>query len=169
MHSADREFDPQSANDVTQEQPEIVGFTVVELLTAIAVLAALAAIAVPWFANYVDKQNVSRAVNDLRVLDNRIQSYKMSNDVYPPLLSDLPQGNLSDPWGRPYQYLKIEGETKVAGSVRKDKNLVPINSDFDLYSMGADGKTAAPLTAKDSQDDVVRANNGSYYGLASNY
>jgi general secretion pathway protein G len=157
------------AGGATQRRDEIAGFTLVELLVAITVLVALAAIAVPWFVSYIDKQNVSRAVNDLRVLDNRIQSYKMSNDVYPPLLSDLPQGNLSDPWGRPYQYLKIEGETKITGSVRKDKNLVPINSDFDLYSMGADGKTKAALTAQDSYDDPVRANNGSYYGLASNY
>jgi general secretion pathway protein G len=65
--------------------------------------------------------------------------------------------------------LQIEGNVKAKGQERKDKNLVPINSDFDLYSMGVDGKTTAPLTAKDSQDDVVRANNGGYYGLASNY
>jgi len=145
------------------------GFTLVELLTAIVVLGALIAIAVPWFASYIDKQNVGRAVIDMRVLDNRIQNYKMSNDVYPPSVNDVPQGNLFDPWGRPYQYLQIEGNAKAKGNERKDKNLVPINSDFDLYSMGADGKTTAPLTAKDSQDDVVRANNGSYYGLASNY
>jgi general secretion pathway protein G len=72
--------------------------------------------------------------------------------------------------GKPYQYLKIEGaDTKGKANMRKDKNLVPINSDFDLYSTGADGKTTPPLTAKNSHDDVVRANNGAYYGLASNY
>jgi general secretion pathway protein G len=145
------------------------GFTLVELLVAVTVLGALVAIAVPWFASYIDKQNVGRAVNDMRVLDNRIQNYKMSNDVYPPSLTDVPQGSLFDPWGRPYNYLQIEGNAKATGQERKDKNLVPINSDFDLYSMGADGKTTAPLTAKNSHDDVVRANNGGYYGLASNY
>lgn len=98
-------------------------------------------------ASYIDKQNVGRAVNDMRVLDNRIQNYKMSNDVYPPSLTDVPQGSLFDPWGRPYNYLQIEGNAKATGQERKDKNLVPINSDFDLYSMGADGKTTAPLTA----------------------
>jgi len=145
------------------------GFTLTELLIAVTVLGALAAIAMPAFSSYINKQNVAKAVNDLRVLDNRLQSYKLSNEEYPPSLSDVPQGTLNDPWGRPYQYLKIEGETKVKGDVRKDKNLVPINSDFDLYSVGANGKTAAPLTATDSHDDIVRANNGSYYGLASNY
>jgi general secretion pathway protein G len=145
------------------------GFTLVELLVAITVLSALVAIAVPWFASYIDKQNIGRAVNDMRVLDNRIQNYKMSNDVYPPSINEVPQGNLFDPWGRSYQYLQIEGKVKAKGQERKDKNLVPINSDFDLYSMGVDGKTTAALTAKNSQDDVVRANNGGYYGLASNY
>ena len=66
----------------------------------------------------------------------------------PPSLNDIPQGNLLVPLGRSYQYLKIEGETKVKGDVRKGKNLVPTNSDFDLYSMGVDGKTTAPYRKK---------------------
>jgi general secretion pathway protein G len=46
---------------------------------------------------------------------------------------------------------------------------VPINSDFDLYSMGEDGKSSPPLTAKSSRDDIVRANNGAYYGYGRDY
>ena len=46
---------------------------------------------------------------------------------------------------------------------------MPINSTYDLYSMGADGRTALALTASYSLDDVVRANDGSYIGLASSY
>ena len=42
--------------------------------------------------------------------------------------------------------------------------MVPVNSDFDLYSMGKDGASASPFTAKSSQDDIVRAFNGGYYG-----
>ena len=53
--------------------------------------------------------------------------------------------------------------------MRKDKYLVPINSDFDLYSMGKDGQSAAALTAKISKDDIVRANDGQYIGLAEAY
>jgi len=52
---------------------------------------------------------------------------------------------------------------------RKDRFLVPINSDFDLYSMGKDRDTVAPLTAKVSQDDIVRANDGAFVGLASEF
>lgn len=61
------------------------------------------------------------------------------------------------------------GGSGAIGQARKDRNLVPINSDFDLYSVGRDGQTAPALTAKVSQDDIVRANNGGFVGLASDY
>ena len=44
------------------------------------------------------------------------------------------------------------------GKMRKNRFLVPINSEYDLYSMGKDGKTQMPLTAKASRDDVIFAN-----------
>jgi general secretion pathway protein G len=72
-----------------------------------------------------------------------------------------------DPWGRPYRYLELSAANP--GDVRRDKNLVPINTDFDLYSVGKDGETVTPLTAQKSRDDVVRANNGAFIGLAENY
>ena len=53
--------------------------------------------------------------------------------------------------------------------MRKDKNLVPLNADYDLYSKGKDGKSQPPLTAKVSYDDIVRANNGGFVDLASKY
>ena len=46
---------------------------------------------------------------------------------------------------------------------------MPINSDFDLYSMGPDGESSPPLTAKSSRDDIVRANNGNFIGTAQGY
>ena len=52
---------------------------------------------------------------------------------------------------------------------RKDHFLVPVNSDFDLYSMGADGNSQAPFTAEASYDDIVRADDGRYVGLVSEF
>jgi general secretion pathway protein G len=46
---------------------------------------------------------------------------------------------------------------------------VPVNSTFDLYSLGPDGKSSPPFTAAPSQDDIVRANDGGFIGLASDY
>jgi general secretion pathway protein G len=63
--------------------------------------------------------------------------------------------------------LRVAGAN--VGQLRKDHNLVPINTDFDLYSVGRDGLSVAPLTAPRSRDDVVRGNNGAYIGLGENY
>jgi general secretion pathway protein G len=52
---------------------------------------------------------------------------------------------------------------------RKDKNLVPLNSDFDLYSKGPDGESVPALTAGVSRDDIVRANDGAFIGVAADY
>lgn len=52
---------------------------------------------------------------------------------------------------------------------RKDRFLVPINSDYDLYSVGPDGESAAPLTAAKSRDDIIRASDGAYVGVAVNF
>lgn len=54
-------------------------------------------------------------------------------------------------------------------TARKDRNLIPLNSDFDLFSKGKDGQSLPPITAPVSQDDVLRANNGGFVNLASKY
>lgn len=61
------------------------------------------------------------------------------------------------------------GGGSIMGSVRKDRFQVPINSDFDLYSMGPDGKSQGPLSAKASRDDVIRANDGAFIGIAAEF
>jgi general secretion pathway protein G len=58
---------------------------------------------------------------------------------------------------------------QVQGLMRRDRNLVPLNTRFDLYSKGKDGESHPPITAQESWDDVLRANDGSFVGLASNY
>jgi general secretion pathway protein G len=61
------------------------------------------------------------------------------------------------------------GQCVPIGQARKDHNLVPINSDFDLFSPGPDGKSTGPLTAKASRDDIVRGSDGAYVGPAKDY
>ena len=55
------------------------------------------------------------------------------------------------------------------GGARKDKFLVPLNSLYDLYSMGKDGESVPPLTAAQSWYDVIMANDGGFVGLAKNF
>jgi general secretion pathway protein G len=60
-------------------------------------------------------------------------------------------------------------KTELEDKLRKDRFLVPLNTDFDLYSMGQDEDSKAPLTAEASHDDIIRANNGGFVGLAHKY
>jgi general secretion pathway protein G len=146
------------------------GFTLVELLVAMTLVAPLAAIAIPWYQSYRDQATINKTIADMRTIDMQIQLFRQANNSYPSVLTDVPQAAILDPWGHSFQYLQIEGgSVKGKGQYRKDKSLVPINSDYDLYSMSPDGKSSAPLTASASQDDIIRANNGAYFGLASNY
>jgi general secretion pathway protein G len=148
------------------------GFTLVELLITIAILAVLAAIAVPSYSRYVDRAALAQATGDIRRLEVLIAQYQSDNQRLPSSLADIGKAAMLDPWKNPYQYLDLSSlnvDKKLMGQVRKDKNLVPINSDYDLYSMGKDGKSRAPMTAADSRDDVVRASNGRFVGLASDY
>jgi len=63
---------------------------------------------------------------------------------------------------------RVEIREKVS-KARKDGKLNPINSDFDLYSIGEDGKTTTPLRAPQSRDDVIRARDGAFLGLAAEF
>jgi general secretion pathway protein G len=144
------------------------GFTVVELLITFGIILTIAAIAVPNLLAAINDARVARAVGDIRTLGTEIDAYDLMYNVFPNTLTDIGYGNLNDPWGNPYQYLNF-ANANGKGQMRKDRFLVPINTFFDLYSMGADGKSVSPLTAKASQDDVIWANDGSYVGLASQY
>ena len=46
---------------------------------------------------------------------------------------------------------------------------MPINSTFDLYSVGRDGDSRAPLQNPKSFDDVLRANDGAFLGLGKDF
>jgi general secretion pathway protein G len=52
---------------------------------------------------------------------------------------------------------------------RKDRFGAPLNSDFDLYSMGRNRETADSLSTPQSYDDIVRASDGIFVGLASDF
>ncbi len=148
---------------------EIVeGFTILELLTVIAIVGALSAIAIPAYTDYIEKAKETRAIADILMLEKDIGAYEIINKTLPDSLDDMGRGSFEDPWGNPYRYLNF-AKVKGKGKMRKDRFLVPINSAYDLYSMGKDGKSSSPLTAKSSYDDIIRANDGGYIGPAFSY
>jgi general secretion pathway protein G len=148
--------------------PRATGFTIVELLIVIAVILTIAAIAVPNLLAAINRAKIARAVGDIHTIGTAVLGYEAGNQRCPDTLSQVGYGATLDPWGQPYQYLNF-ANTQGKGAMRKDRFLVPINSDFDLYSIGPDGESVPPLTASVSKDDVIWANDGSFVGLASDY
>jgi general secretion pathway protein G len=146
-------------------------FTLVELLLVSMIAGTLAAIAVPVYTNYIGKARNNQALVDIREMESKIVAYQVEHGAPPDTLAQVGSNNRVDPWGKPYQYLRILGVAQhlVIGKWRKDGFMVPINSDYDLYSMGKNGRSGAPLTDSKSWDDIVRANNGGYVGLASEF
>jgi general secretion pathway protein G len=144
------------------------GFTLIEILITFAVLITLAAIAIPNYLAALDRARIARAVGDIRTIGNAVVGYDVINGVYPDTLDQVGYGANLDPWGQPYQYLNFAG-VNGKGKMRKDRFLVPINTYFDLYSMGKDQQSVSPLTAPVSKDDIIWANDGSFIGLASDY
>ena len=136
-------------------------------LIGVAIVAVLTAVAVPQYVGYMKRAEIKRVVADIRTLETLIGRYQTEMGAPPDDLGAAVDPLPSDPWGNPYEYIRIQGVDKV--KCRKDKNLHPINSDYDLYSRGADGDSNLPLTAAASHDDVIRANNGAFVGLAKDY
>jgi general secretion pathway protein G len=52
------------------------------------------------------------------------------------------------------------------GLLRKDRNLQPSNTDFDLYGLVQDGDSKGSLNAKFSRGDILLADEGPFIGAA---
>jgi len=149
-------------------------FTVIELILSLVILAAVSTLAVIVFAGVMDRVRNNQAITDIRLIENYIVRFQNQEGGLPDSLAETEAGTIRDPWDRPYQYTNLADAPKNASGKpmvdhRKDRFLNPINTDYDLYSSGKDGESRAPLTAKHSRDDIVRAGNGSFVGLAEEY
>lgn len=119
------------------------GFTLIEIMVVVVILAVLAALIVPRIMSRPDEARVVAARQDIRALEQALKLYRLDNQRYPsteqgldalvkpPTLPPLPPnwkagGYLErlprDPWGNAYQYLNpgLRGE-------------------IDVFSYGADG------------------------------
>lgn len=137
-------------------------------MLVLAVLGILMALAFSGWKIWRDKVDTQTAQGQIIAMSVAIDGHYTDTGSLPDDLAAVGFGGAQDPWGHDYVYLDLSTK-KGKGKARKDHSLVPLNSDYDLYSKGPDGKSASPLTAESSRDDILRANNGRFVGPASLY
>jgi general secretion pathway protein G len=128
------------------------GFTLLEIIVVVAIIAILAAYIAPKVTGRVDDARISKAKSDIRVLESSLELYKLDNFVYPSsdqgleALVNKPSGSntrnwrdggyikklTKDPWGNEYIYA-------YPGS----------NGEFDVSSLGADAAAGGADEAAD--------------------
>lgn len=129
------------------------GFTLIEIMVVVVILAILAAAVVPRIMNRPDEARVTKAKQDIRVLESALELYRLDNFNYPstqqglealiqPPSGEPPARNWKaggyvkslpqDPWGNSYQYLSPG-----------------VRGDVDIYSLGSDGRPGGADSAAD--------------------
>lgn len=156
---------PRNAKLETRRE---TGLTLVELMLVVAIIGLLAGIAIPKYKDYQERIKQTQAIQDIKILQMLIRDYELDGGSLPASLANVGNDGKLDPWGRLYVYQEL-ASVKGHGKARKDHKLNPLNSDFDLYSLGKDGASKTQLTNKESLDDIVRALDGAFVGLATDF
>jgi general secretion pathway protein G len=137
------------------------GFSLIELIMVVSIIAILSTLAINGLYEIREKAKVARATEEIRGLEKDIIAYAAERGEYPPDLAAVNQAGALDPWGTPYVYTTTPGRTWMGPK---------INTDFDLYSKGADRNSTDPsLQQPGSPDDIVRGGDGAYSGIAGLY
>ncbi len=113
------------------------GFTLIELLIVVAIIAILAAIAVPNFLEAQTRSRVARVENDLRTMALAMESYYVDNGGYIPQSIDSPisKGTLSHADKRllttPISYLSV-----VPSDIYRALAGVTSGPSYSVYAVG---------------------------------
>lgn len=159
------------------------GFSLFELLAALVVVSILTVIAIPMFGgnglncdnpdgrpSYTMRAKIAHITGEIGAINIQAQRFELNHGRYPSSIDELglDEDARTDPWGNPYVFTDLTTINGV-GKARKDHNLHPVNTYFDVYSLGPDGVTATPFTSNLGKDDIVMANDGNYFGPACHY
>ena len=115
------------------------GFTLVEIMIVVAIIALLAAIAVPGFLRARKRSQASRIINDLRLIDSAVDQYAIENNKSSGFLVPLTE------WTK---YLKAGTNLYVTG-----KDI--LGNDYSAVSV--DSLPSVPTSSKNALSDVVDA------------
>ena len=139
----------------------------VELIAVIVLIGLLSGLGFGRLRDAIDQAKVVKAITDLKAMSVALNEL----EPLPASLAAIGWAGKLDPWGRPYVYNPFPPRTGKAPppGARMDRFLVPINSRYDLFSVGKDGGSARPLTVKASRDDIIVANDGGFIGLAKKF
>ena len=69
----------QKFKTMQKQSVKVAGFTLVEIMIVVAIIALLAAIAVPGFLRARKRSQASKILNDLRMIDAAIDQYAIEN------------------------------------------------------------------------------------------
>lgn len=148
-------------------------FTLIEVMSVVIILGIAVALGYPRYLDNVTYARNARATGELENITAELLGYHTAQGVFPTSLAGIGRGTLLDPWGNPYQYLSFATVPVNARGIpqgsRRDRFNVPINTHFDLYSMGEDGGTSPSLVSAKGRDDIVVARDGGFIGLAFKY
>ena len=151
----------------TVQKRSAAGLTLIELMLVVAIIGGVSGIAIPSYTRHRDTVLVQQAVADILNIELSMDKYYSEHGRYPETLADTGKAGVKDPWGNPYHYLNMANDP-TQHNCRTIRNIHPINSDYDLYSSGKDGRTTKPLNAAPSWDDIIRSYDGAYVGKAQN-
>jgi general secretion pathway protein G len=124
-------------NEVSMRQRQS-GFTLVEIMVVVVILAVLGALVVPKLIENVDRARVARAQSDIRAVQTALDLYRLDNFKYPTTEQGL-QALVKQPNDPSITNYRAEG---YLPAVPKD----PWNNPYQYASPGADGKPYEVLT-----------------------
>ena len=84
------------------------GFTLIELIVVLGVLAVLTIIGMGVYSHFIDRAKNTRAISEIRVLEKEILEFWNANDRLPDSLAELDRSAMLDPWKTPYQYINFD-------------------------------------------------------------